>query len=412
MKIFKRPIFWIYDLLTKNTLKWWKLFNRTQYWSYDMLRAFQLKQLRKVCKSHNIIINDWNDFYKLPLTTKEDLRKFKPKLNPKKKYTKHYSSGSTGEPLLTYGPKNLQFIKSAIFDRAWQWVGWNKRDWIIRLTAGKPQWKFYDWLRNVYPINYRTINDGDVHKIMKLKPFLIHGGSGSIREITTRAIKLGYKKNLKNIKLYLMSEDTKKHKKVLDNYYKAVHSGYGLSELCTVASECNNHNLHINMETAVVEVIKEEIIVTDLFNYVTPIIRYRTKDTGKLYDLDMKDNEIKQYCLCGNNMNILFDIVGRSVDYYDGPEIKKPLSWWVLSPISHKLSPYLKQWKVKVYIKKKEFRLYVVVNDYSRCKFITYGEILGELERFIKENTGLDLKVIERKRMSNKERMCLMEIIQ
>ena len=404
MKILKKPIFWIYDLLTKNTLKWWRLFNRTQYWSYDMLKAFQLKQLRKVCKAHGIIMSDWNDFYKLPLTTKEDLRKFEPKLNPNKNYTKHYSSGSTGEPLVTLGPENLQFIKSAIFDRAWQWVGWNKKDWIIRLTAGKPEWKFYDWLRNVYPINYRIITDRNVHKIMKLKPFLIHGGSGSIREITTQALKLGYKAKLLDISLYLMSEDTKKHKEVLKKYYKNVYSGYGLSELCTVASECRLEEMHINMETSIAEVINEEIVVTDLFNYITPIIRYRTKDTGMLRLPIAR-------CGCKRQHQMLYNIIGRSVDYYDGSKVKKPLSWWVLSPISHKLSPYLKQWKVKVYIKKKEFRLYLVPNDYSRCKFIAYGETLGELEKFIKEKTGLNLKVIERKSMKNSERMCLMEVI-
>jgi len=389
----KNNLFKIYDKMTKNTIKWSKYLNNYEYSNNEMLDTLQLIKLVRVCKTFGIDINSFDDFKKLPLTTKKQLRKFNPNL--KGDETTHFSSGSTGEPLKTYGPKELQYIKSAVFERAWKSVGWNGKDWILRLTAGEPQWKFFDLLRNVKPMNYRIIGNEHYNWIIKNKPFLIHGGSGAIREITTGLIKLGKEDIMKNITLYLMSEDTRKHTNYLKQYYKAVYSGYGLAELCTVASQCKYGNYHVNMETCIVEIINGEIIVTDLFNTITPILRYKTKDYGKLRKSD---------CQCGRKHDIMYDIVGRGIDYYDGPLTKKPLGWWILSPISNKYGDSIKKWKVIVDLKNNKFKLYIVWNSIS-YKFLWY-------EEWIKQESGLDLEIITLKKMTNKGRMKLLEIIE
>ena len=360
------------------------VFKISQEWIYDFFKFYQLNTLHTLGKHFGLKINTWNDFYKLPLTTKEDLRKWKVK---KKGLTVHYTSGSTGEPLAIYGPEYLQYIKASIFIRAWENVGWDRKRPVLRLTAGKPQWKKADSYFNIIPMNYRTVNKRYVNWIIKNKPFLIHGGSGSIREITTllKKSKSGLKA-MKQINLYLMSEDTRLHKKILEKYWKNVYSGYGLGECCTVASEDKNHQMKINMETCIVESIKGELVITDLFNYITPVIRYRTKDLGFV----KKDK--------------ILNLQGRGVDYYDGPEVKKPLSWWVLSPITHKYYDLINQWRVVVYPKRKHFILYVVWKDkpdYKRFKWYNY---------FIKKTTGLDLYILTKKEMSNKERLNLMEV--
>ena len=390
----KKIIFKIYDRFTKNICKWRKLYSESKYWSKEQLKEYQLERLKELG------INSWEEFYKLPLTTKEDLRNFKPDLSKynKKELTCHYSSGSTGEPLKTYGPGFLQSIKPAIFERAWKGVGWNGKDYILRLTAGEPQWKVFDWLRNVKPMNYRTIGDKHINWIIKHKPFLIHGGSGAIREITTilKKTEEGLKV-MKNIGLYLMSEDTTKHVKELKKYYRFIYSGYGLAELCTVASQCEFGLYYVNMETCIVEVIDGEIIVTDLFNNIMPIIRYRTKDYGYLHEL----NDYR--CgWCDKHHDILLNIKGRGIDYYDGPEVKRPLGWWILSPISHN-PKVIKQWKVTVIPKEKKLILYVVWKN-KPSKLYSY-------KRWIKKETGLSVEIVEKKTMSIKQRMKLLEIV-
>lgn len=386
----KERVFRIYDKYTKNITFCREAYDTTKLYNNRQMRKYQLGKI-----NDSFGIKTWKEFNKKKLTTKQDLRKFKPDLSgyDKEDLTFHYSSGSTGEPLKTYGPIYLQSIKASIFERAWKSVGWDGKRWILRLTNGNPQWKVFDYLRNVKPVNYRKVNRLTLCWMECNKPFLIHGEAGALRELTTLLIKAGKEDVMKDISLYLMSEDTKIHKPYLEKYYKAVYCGYGLAELCTVASQCRYGNYHVNMETCICESINNEIVVTDLNNNITPILRYRTKDTGKIRKSD---------CLCGSKHDILYDLEGRGIDYYDGPGVKAPLNWKILSPISHRPDLFL-SWKVKVSIKKKLLSLYVIWKDKPSN--------LNWYSNWLKEQTGLDFEVITRKRMTNKQRMKLLEIV-
>lgn len=399
----KRLAFFVYDLFKINTNKWCRFFNKSQYWSYKQLKDFQLKRLKILSKKFNLNINSWKDFYNLHLTTKEDIRKYSKnkdfilEKNKFKKLTTHHSSGSTGLTLTTYGPFELQSIKSAIFERAWSWTGRKKKDWVLRLIAGEPKWKFYDWLRNVKPLNYRNITQEHIDFIVQNRPRIIHGQAGAIREITDLMIRKGRGGILKGIDVYLMSEDVNQHIEPLLEHYKNVYAGYGLSELCTVATQCYWEEYHVNMETTIVEIINGEIVVTDLFNTITPIIRYRTGDYGKMIKKSDGFN-----CMCGLEHDIIDKISGRRIDYYNGLEVKRPLGWWCVSPISHKYMDIIKSWKVVVDIKKKQFILYVVWKGKKNN--------LKYYKDFIKKNTGLDLVIKTKSSIYNIERMCLLEV--
>jgi phenylacetate-CoA ligase len=90
---------------------------------------------------------------------------------------------------------------------------------------------------------------------------------------------------------------------------------YGLSELSTVASECEFGSLHIESERLWVEIVDDagtvlpdgaegEIVVTNLFNSSAPFIRYRTGDLGALGTLP---------CPCGRPQKVLRLLVGRQL---------------------------------------------------------------------------------------------------
>ena len=63
----------------------------SEKWDLGRLKKYQLGRVRKVARSFGLRINSWEDFYRQPLRTKEDLRDFKPK---KGKYRTHNTSGS------------------------------------------------------------------------------------------------------------------------------------------------------------------------------------------------------------------------------------------------------------------------------------------------------------------------------
>lgn len=98
---------------------------------------------------------------------------------------------------------------------------------------------------------------------------------------------------------------------------------YGSREIGTVASECEQHGgMHIFEPTYCLEVIDEqgnavpngtmgELVVTDLFNYAMPLIRYRTGDMVTVDD---------SLCGCGCTWRRIVAIGGRAVDMIIRPD--------------------------------------------------------------------------------------------
>jgi phenylacetate-CoA ligase len=372
----KEVLFPIIDRFRIGMLPYYNFYMKSQYWSRDELANFQLSSLVQLSNSYlNLSIKDWDDFYSLPLTSKDDIRKPIPKVQDATKVRS--TSGSTGRPLMFYASEKRKGVLPAILQRAWNWVG-RTDELVLRLTTGDPEWAWYDSFRNVKPMNYRTISSKYLDFIVEKVPYIIHGQGGAIREITSLLLASGHEDVMRRIKLYLMSEDPKIHKQFLKPLYAGVYSGYGLSELCTVASECEFGNLHVNMETAIVEIIDGEIVVTDPFNNVIPILRYKTGDLGKLRKSD---------CPCKRAHDILYDVEGKQVDYYDGKELKRPIAWWVVSPISHQYYDVVKQWRLEVFPAQRKAVMYVTWKDPKKTStFDSYRE-------FLYKNNGLSLQV-------------------
>jgi phenylacetate-CoA ligase len=92
---------------------------------------------------------------------------------------------------------------------------------------------------------------------------------------------------------------------------------YGSTEFNRLGFECEEHKgIHMITDCAVIEIIKDgkqvgpgeegEIVVTGLYNYAMPLIRYRLGDIGIHGDCE---------CPCGRGWPIIKRIVGRSDDY-------------------------------------------------------------------------------------------------
>jgi len=98
---------------------------------------------------------------------------------------------------------------------------------------------------------------------------------------------------------------------------------YGSREIGTVASECDQHcGMHMFELSYCFEVVDGagnnirngqmgELVVTDLFNYAMPIVRYRTGDMVVVDD---------GYCSCGCTWRRIVGIGGRIVDMITRPD--------------------------------------------------------------------------------------------
>ena len=378
----KKVVYDILDRFTFNQNKYLKEFERYDKMSSTDLYLHQMKMIKQCCKLYGYEINTMKDFYKLPITTKEDLWETKPT----GEYKEHETSGSTGEPRKIYVPVETWYRKDSIFSRSWKKMG-RKKEWVFRLIAGDPKYPIYDWWRNVKPMNYRTIGKKHVDWVIKNKPYLIHGPGGAIRQLCELIIKEGRQDILNDIKIHWCSESSEGHKQRLEPIVKEFHEQYGLAEMPTVAATDGKGNLKIVRELCYVEILDDNgkkvkdgkegyIVVTDFNNTKMPIIRYKSGDRGKI-----KKHKDGYY--------ILYDVIGRGVDFYDGPEVKKPVGWWIVSPISHTLGHIINQWRVEVVPKKNTVVLHYKGKVSAKHKdFRNYRD-------WIKENLGLKLKVVK-----------------
>jgi phenylacetate-CoA ligase len=91
---------------------------------------------------------------------------------------------------------------------------------------------------------------------------------------------------------------------------------YGLREAGFVAHECPRGTMHVTAENVVVETLRAdgspagdgvgEIVVTNLDNLGMPLLRYRTRDYGRLGRAE---------CPCGWRTQTLTDLAGRQSDF-------------------------------------------------------------------------------------------------
>jgi phenylacetate-CoA ligase len=196
---------------------------------------------------------------------------------------------------------------------------------------------------------------------------------------------------LRDIKVHWCSESSYGHKERLIPFVAEFHEQYGLAELPTVGATDGLSNLEVVEEQGIIEIVDGSgkiiedgsegfIVVTDFNNYQTPIIRYKCGDRGSI------EKHINQN---GHERLVLKNVVGRGVDYYFGPEVKKPIGWWVVAPISHIAGDVIHKWRCEVDVSNKVFKLYVI---YKNSPDI---QKLDPYKEWIYENLGLDFAVIE-----------------
>jgi len=372
----KQLLYKIFDRITFNQIPYLHFFIDMENRTVEELKEFQLKKL------NYLGIKSWDDFYRMPITTKSDLP-LKPRF-PEKEMRQHETSGSTGQPRVIWVPPETWHRKDAIFTRSWIRMG-RKKEWVFRLISGEPKYPFYDWLRNVKAMNYKTLSQKHVDWVVKNKPFLIHGPGGSIRQLCEMIIDAGHQDVLKDIKIHWCSESSYGHKERLQPLVKEFHEQYGLAELPTVGATDGKGNIRVVMEQGVVEILDDDgnptsegeegyIVVTDFNNYQTPISRYKCGDRGK----------IKFH----NGYYILYDIIGRGVDYYNGPEVKRAIGWWIVSPISHTIGDIIEKWRCEVNIPRKMLILYVKFRNEENF------DALKPYSDWVKENVGLDTEFV------------------
>lgn len=212
------------------------------------------------------------------------------------------TSGSTGEPFEFYNDTHAFPHRQASYMLFNTWMGVGPHERHIAFKSPGPM-STKDILRDrifgknrvsVLDINRKTVKK-IVQRINEVNPVYFEGYTASLVNFARYVDELSLELNVKPKAIIATSEDLiDKHRKLLEDIFDSkVYNRYGSREFCgAVAQECGScEGLHVNAMLCKVEIVDEtgksvaegergKILITDLYNYVMPFIRYDIGDSA------------------------------------------------------------------------------------------------------------------------------------
>lgn len=271
------------------------------------------------------------DLHKLPLLTREDVKKnahaMLSRAYPKKLLRHGHTSGTTGSPLDFHYDIQTCVAHLAAVWRQKKWAGMCYGDAIAtfqgRVTVPLHQKKPPFWRKN-YVNNQLFFSS--FHLTKENLPYYFD-------KLTADKIEYieGYPSNLYILALYLLKRGQTfpvkavftSSETLFENQREAIEKAfeckifdyYGMAERAVFASECAEHSgHHLNSDYGITEFLDSKnvpvskgalgrIIGTSLYNYAMPFIRYQTNDSCSL--------KVEQ-CSCGCNFPLMDDIATKN----------------------------------------------------------------------------------------------------
>ncbi len=395
-------------------------FKKHQWLKEEYLIRIQEKRLRALIKHayHNVPfyndlldsegikpedINSVKDLQKIPILTKESVRKN----YPDKIVTKgvniakcHNSSttGSTGMPLkISFGSNDYDnLVSSQLF--VWLEQGLRLKDKFVSIRYKGLLTDNNILFRILGIFNWENIDIfdpiEDIYKAFTSSKADVLWSYPSIIQILSQEIE---KKNGagKKPRLILCAGETltdSNRNKIINILNSDIYRTYATVEFGPLAFECKERSgYHLISDRFIVEFVKDEkhvgegeegeIVVTSLTNYTMPLIRYKLGDIGTF---------TSETCLCGKGYPLIKGIEGRTDDFLIMPSGRK-ISPRVINVIEDIPG-------VSLYKTVQEAKNRIVVN---LVKGEGFGEgTISEIKKHIKdgcrgEDIEVDVKLVE-----------------
>jgi phenylacetate-CoA ligase len=278
-------------------------------------------------------VRDMNDFRNLPILTKDIIRERQKDLIrndvPVDSLYKHHSGGSTGVPLTFYRERSYVDVAEAGTFRNWMQCRWQPGEMVAFFWGGDkrfyemPKWQFRlrQHIRRIYQFDPFFSGPQEMDEWLRIWPSvgarIAHGYASTIARFCEHIEKTGKSVTpLRGVfttaeKLFPAQRDT--ISRVLGcNVYDC----YGSSEVQNIAAECRHGRMHVNADFVVLESEQaspgidyqaKPFLVTSLWNYAMPFIRYRNEDCGSLIEGD---------CDCGNSFALMELNISRVSDNF------------------------------------------------------------------------------------------------
>lgn len=346
-----------------------RLLRSSQRWDSQQLAKWQLEHLKALLRhaERNVpfyrqrfrengfssdAMTSLTDIRRIPILTKQDIRDHNEELKavniPSSRFLPGRTGGSTGVPMHFYYDRDGRNWSRATTMRCAEWAGLYLGDRLSTMSGSHFDYnlskllliRFRNWVLRTRPFTMTVVTDEvmcEYATAMKAwKPKVLWGYASALYLFADFILRTQYT----GIELHSIVSTSEtllpEWRATIENAFGCrVFDHYG-ERAFYVAGECEEHSgFHVNAETLVVETVQGrvaaasgeigKIIVTDLFNYAFPFIRYDTDDVGVRTD---------RHCKCGRTLPLLDKIEGRVWDiiatpdgrYITPPSISLPLS--------------------------------------------------------------------------------------
>jgi phenylacetate-coenzyme A ligase PaaK-like adenylate-forming protein len=232
------------------------------------------------------------------------------------KYRVIHTAGSTGKVgIFVYGPNDWAILMAMVINRVTKmkinlfkktrlaYIGAMGGHYAgISLASSAPKFLF-----DFVAIDINSPLEDIIKKVNKFKPRTLSGYSSSAYLLAQEQLKGNM--NIHPEKILCSGDPLSPHmqEKIVEAFGVEPTNYYASSESICMASHCDKHKyLHLFDDWHVFDFDKENLIMTTLYNYTQPLIRYEMNDTIALEE---------KSCDCGWSFPIIKTIAGRSEEF-------------------------------------------------------------------------------------------------
>jgi phenylacetate-CoA ligase len=350
-KAFSRVLYplWESGLRRRHTLAYLADYQRDQWLAPEQIAALQwqrLKHLLEHCertvpyyrqrwREAGIAvadIRDLDDYAQLPVLTKADIRQHFDALQAEgwqgRVLTKA-TGGSTGDPLRFGYTRESYERRTAVMWRGYDWAGsrMGRRTLFVWGGAVGAPHRFQQFKDRVYNAAFgrRVLNSFDMTEanmagyadaIDDYRPQVIVGYVGPMVRLAQWLLDTGRRVAAPQSIIGAAESLHEFQREIIERAFGCpAYNTYGCREFMLIASECERREgLHVNADHLVVELQRRpdasatepgEVVITDLFNYGMPFVRYLNGDVATASD---------HVCSCGRGLPLLQRVDGRLLD--------------------------------------------------------------------------------------------------
>ncbi len=285
---------------------------------------------------------EYSSILDFPVIDKIDIRNkcghFQAKKGVSGNLTTMYTSGSTGTPFQIKQDHRKRIRNTAdalYFGEMGGYTLGQPLYYIKKWDSVNKKNRFTKWSQNIVPVNVEGLTEESLEKILEgisnqSSEISLIGYSSGLNELCNyiKEKRIELRVNVSGIIAIAEALGPKTRKDLQSIFNTTVVSRYSNVENGILAQEFkgSDHSFHINWASYHMEILELDsnqpakhgqlgrIVITDLFNYAMPMIRYDTGDLGMMEANDKSFNAAPKLTKVeGRKMDIIYDTDGNSI---------------------------------------------------------------------------------------------------